>query len=69
MKPIRSPEMAKQKILNALRHLDMDTNPIYKAKRNLFVGRYKEKEELESALISLISSSDNSLAETTLLAP
>lgn len=50
MKPIRSPEMAKQKILNALRHLDMDTNPIYKAKRNLFVGRYKEKEELESAL-------------------
>ena len=38
------------KILNALRHLDMDTNPIYKAKRNLFVGRYKEKEELESAL-------------------
>lgn len=50
MKPIRSPEMAKLKILNALRHLDMDTNPIYKAKRNLFVGRYKEKEELEGIL-------------------
>lgn len=50
MKPIRSPELAKLKILNALRHLDMDTNPIYKAKRNLFVGRYKEKEELEGIL-------------------
>lgn len=50
MKPIQSPEMAKLKILNALRHLDMDTNPIYKAKRNLFVGRYKEKEELEGIL-------------------
>ena len=50
MKPIRSPEMAKLKILNALRHLDMDTNPIYKAKRNLFIGRYKEKEELEGIL-------------------
>lgn len=50
MKPIQSPEMAKLKILNALRHLDMDTNPIYKAKRNLFVGRYKEKEGLEGIL-------------------
>ena len=50
MKPIQTPEMAKLKILSALRHLDMDTNPIYKAKRNLFVGRYKEKEELEGIL-------------------
>lgn len=50
MKPVRSAEMAKLKILNALRHLDMDTNRIYKAKRNLFVGRYKEKEELENIL-------------------
>ena len=50
MKPINTPEQAKLKILNALRHLDMETNPIYKAKRNLFVGRYKEKEELENIL-------------------
>lgn len=50
MKPIQTPERAKLKILSALRHLDMDTNPIYKAKRNLFVGRYKEKEELEGIL-------------------
>ena len=50
MKPINTPELAKLKILNALRHLDMETNPIYKAKRNLFVGRYKEKEELENNL-------------------
>lgn len=50
MKPINTPEQAKLKILNALRHLDMETNPIYKAKRNLFVGRYKEKEELENNL-------------------
>ena len=50
MKPINTPEQAKLKILNALRHLDMEINPIYKAKRNLFVGRYKEKEELENIL-------------------
>lgn len=50
MKPIQTPEMAKLKILSALRHLDMETNSIYKAKRNLFVGRYKEKEELEGIL-------------------
>lgn len=50
MKPIQTPEMAKLKILSALRHLDMETNSIYKAKRNIFVGRYKEKEELEGIL-------------------
>lgn len=50
MKPIQTPEMAKLKILSALRHLDMETNSIYKAKRNLFIGRYKEKEELEGIL-------------------
>mgnify|MGYP004468258881 FL=1 len=50
MKPIQTPEMVKLKILSALRHLDMETNSIYKAKRNLFVGRYKEKEELEGIL-------------------
>lgn len=50
MKPVRTPELAKLYIHNALRHLDMETNHIYKAKRSLFVGRYKEKEELENIL-------------------
>ena len=50
MKPVRTPELAKLCIHNALRHLDMETNHIYKAKRSLFVGRYKEKEELENIL-------------------
>lgn len=61
MRPIRSVEFAKTKIHNALRHLDMESNPIFKAKRNLFIGRYKEKEELETALNLYVEPHYNSI--------
>lgn len=47
---ISSPIKALNKITSKLRQLDMETNPIYQAKRNLFVGRHQEKEELENTL-------------------
>lgn len=48
LKYVSSPIIAFNKITNRLRQLDMETNPIYRAKRNLFVGRHQEKEELEN---------------------
>lgn len=50
LKVISSPIKAFHKITSRLRQLDMETNPIYQAKRNLFVGRHQEKEELENTL-------------------
>ena len=50
LKYVSSPLKAFNKIAGRLRQLDMETNPIYLAKRNLFVGRYQEKEELENTL-------------------
>lgn len=50
LKYVPSPVIAFNKITNRLRQLDMETNPIYRAKRNLFVGRHQEKEELENTL-------------------
>lgn len=50
LKYVPSPSIAINKITNRLRQLEMETNPIYRAKRNLFVGRHQEKEELENTL-------------------
>ena len=50
LKNVPSPIIAFNKITNRLRQLEMETNPIYRAKRNLFVGRHQEKEELENTL-------------------
>ena len=50
LKYVPSPIIALNKITNRLRQLDMENNPIYRAKRNLFVGRHQEKEELENTL-------------------
>ena len=50
LKYVASPSIALNKITNRLRQLDMETNPIYRAKRNLFVGRHQEKEDLENTL-------------------
>ena len=50
LKYVSSPIKAYNRIQTSLRQLDMETNVIYMAKRNLFVGRHQEKEELETTL-------------------
>lgn len=50
MKPVSNPQKARSMVSNALRQLEMETNPIYRAKRNLFFGRYQEKGDLETEL-------------------
>lgn len=50
MNPVRTANKAKDMIHNALRQLEYAKNPYFVARRKLFVGRYKEKEELELAI-------------------
>jgi tetratricopeptide (TPR) repeat protein len=50
LKYVASSQKAFKIIANRLRQLDMETNTIYQAKRNLFIGRHQEKEELENTL-------------------
>lgn len=50
MKYVKTPSKAKDMISNALRQLEYANNPYFVAKRNLFIGRYKEKSELERTL-------------------
>lgn len=50
MNPVRTANKAKDMIQNALRQLEYANNPYFVARRKLFIGRYKEKEELEFAL-------------------
>lgn len=50
MKPCHKEYTAASMIREALRELEYLTNPTYAAKRNLFIGRYREREEMEEAL-------------------
>ena len=50
MNVVNKAHIAANMISDSLRQIEYENNPFFRAKRDIFVGRYHEKEEMESSL-------------------